>query len=517
MTKSYFIAVGGTGARCAEAMLHLCAAGLGPEDLWMGFVDPDASNGNLERAKDLLKLYQGTRAALRNPGTSQFSPDTTLFRTDVRTAKSGAAWSQVPAGVASMRDLFHHAMMGEDDRRLLDALYLREEQEMDLSKGFRARPAIGAAVIGARVAPEEEFWQDVFAAVHDAKQNRDVRIFLVGSVFGGTGASGFPVIARRLREALDSPRVSISGALALPYFTYQEPTGEGDIYAHAGSFIHQARGALEHYRDALSTPGPNRPVFDNLYLFGWPRLLPLPVSRIGGKGQSNPPLLPELYGALAAARFFHGGPEEGAKVLHIAKNATSDLTWDDLPTVTLPIGAGSDVKAALGRMLRFATAFRGIYGPLLDRSIHRLYDRHLWYRRLLAGTRAELDGDAAQQARAKLDLYCRAYLRWIVTMVRTSSHDGLTVKLLNDGAIGADGPLDADGLLPLQDDLFDRTKEVFASLVTDSGPDSATLERILDSLNESRPRPGAEGLSAFVETLFEGCGLAGGKPLRRSA
>lgn len=517
MTKSYFIGIGGTGARCAEAMLHLCAAGLGPEDMWIGFVDPDFSNGNLERTKEMLQLYQATRAALRNPGTSQVSQETPLFRTEIRTARSGACWSQVPAEVTSMRDLFHHSAMEEDGRNLFDALYLREEQDMDLSHGFRARPAVGAAVVGARVAPEEDFWQDVFAAIHEAKQNRDVRIFIVGSVFGGTGASGFPVIAGRLREALNSPRVSISGALALPYFTYAEPESAGPIYAHPGAFIHQARGALEHYRDMLSRPGPNGPLFDNLYMLGWPRLLSLPVSRTGGKGQCNPPLLPELYGALAAARFFLNGPTRDARILHIARNASPELTWDDLPGVETAAGMDGEVKTVLGRMLRFSAAFRGVYGPLLARPNHRLYERHLWYRRLLAATNAGLDGDPAQNARTKLDSYCRAFLRWMVTIVRCSSHDGLAVNLFNDGSIGADGPPDGDGLLLLHDDLFERVKRIFPTLVTDSGPDSTSLETILDNLNAARPKPGAEGLSAFVEALFEQCALANGKPLRRSA
>ncbi|CBS86078.1 tubulin-like doman-containing protein [Azospirillum lipoferum] len=515
MTKCYFIGVGGTGARCGEAMLHLCAAGLGPEELWMGFVDPDSSNGNLERTKDLLKLYQVTRATLRNPGNSQLSPKAPLFRTSVQTAVSGASWSQVPAGITSMRDLFHHSRMEDDGRDLFDALYLREEQEMDLSHGFRARPAIGAAVIGARVESDDEFWQDVFAAQQDANQNRDVRIFLVGSVFGGTGASGFPVIARRLREALNSPRVTISGALALPYFSYAPPTDSGAIIAHSGAFIHQSRGALEHYQDLLSKPGPAGPAFDNLFMFGWPRLLPLPASRTGGRAQCNPPLLPELYGALAAAGFFHGGAIPNAKVLHIARNAAPTLTWDDLPAIASPPGASSDVKAALGGLLRFAVAFRAIYAPLLDRSVHWRYERHSWYRRLLADTHAQLDGDSAQLARTKLDSYCHAFLRWMVTLVRCSSHDGLAVDLFNDNAVGADGVPDERGLLALQDELFGRAKPVFADLVTDSVPGTASFDRILDNLNAAVPPAGSEGLSAFVEALFDQCRLGDGKPLIR--
>jgi hypothetical protein len=56
--SDYVISIGGSGAKCVEAILHMSAAGLMPEgELNVIFVDPDISNGNLQRAQNILQLY----------------------------------------------------------------------------------------------------------------------------------------------------------------------------------------------------------------------------------------------------------------------------------------------------------------------------------------------------------------------------------------------------------------------------------------------------------------------------
>ena len=65
MNSSFFISVGGTGAKVCESLTHLCAAG------YMGFgvdswlhcmmVDPDTANGTLNRCLHTLDLYRQCR------------------------------------------------------------------------------------------------------------------------------------------------------------------------------------------------------------------------------------------------------------------------------------------------------------------------------------------------------------------------------------------------------------------------------------------------------------------------
>ena len=47
----YLIGIGGSGSKCIDSYTYMCAAGLGPDRLWMGIVDQDQPNGNLGKAK----------------------------------------------------------------------------------------------------------------------------------------------------------------------------------------------------------------------------------------------------------------------------------------------------------------------------------------------------------------------------------------------------------------------------------------------------------------------------------
>ena len=49
--KYYLISIGGTGAKCLEAFVHMNAAGLMKNrgEIKIIYVDPDASNGNLAK------------------------------------------------------------------------------------------------------------------------------------------------------------------------------------------------------------------------------------------------------------------------------------------------------------------------------------------------------------------------------------------------------------------------------------------------------------------------------------
>ena len=55
MPQNFVLGIGGTGARCVEAFLQLCAAGLGPESVSVGLIDQDEANGNVSRTLALAK------------------------------------------------------------------------------------------------------------------------------------------------------------------------------------------------------------------------------------------------------------------------------------------------------------------------------------------------------------------------------------------------------------------------------------------------------------------------------
>lgn len=59
MSKLYVFAIGGSGSRVLRSLTMLLASGVESQsDIIPMIIDPDTSNGDLERTVSLLRLYQ---------------------------------------------------------------------------------------------------------------------------------------------------------------------------------------------------------------------------------------------------------------------------------------------------------------------------------------------------------------------------------------------------------------------------------------------------------------------------
>ena len=57
-TKNFVIAIGGTGMRCLESFVHLCAAGMfDNKEIEILTIDTDQENGNKNRVENLVQNY----------------------------------------------------------------------------------------------------------------------------------------------------------------------------------------------------------------------------------------------------------------------------------------------------------------------------------------------------------------------------------------------------------------------------------------------------------------------------
>ena len=57
-SKLFVIAIGGTGMRCLESFVHLCAVGMfDGKEINVLTLDTDYSNGNKSRVEGLIDLY----------------------------------------------------------------------------------------------------------------------------------------------------------------------------------------------------------------------------------------------------------------------------------------------------------------------------------------------------------------------------------------------------------------------------------------------------------------------------
>lgn len=256
MAKLYVFGIGGTGSRVIKSLVMLLAAGVKLENNFDTVVpiiiDPDTANGDLNRTADILTKYQNIY--------SKIGQNNKLFGTKISTL------TQLTNGnVGNLSDHFKFKVDGsgqkfgdsidyngldDDNKALIDLLFSTENIEADMTVGFKGNPNIGSVVLNKIVDSQEyrEFTNSF---------NQGDAIFIISSIFGGTGASGFPLLLKNLRnedaKVTNSNLISksvIGGISYLPYFKVSEnEDGENEI--DSSTFFGKAKAALSYYEHAI--------------------------------------------------------------------------------------------------------------------------------------------------------------------------------------------------------------------------------------------------------------------------
>jgi hypothetical protein len=320
MPDLFFIGVGGSGAKVAEALIYLAACGGVPSNrIHVLLVDPDVSNGNVERAQRALELYKTARELFK--GTLFLGPELVGHE----------RWSPFPLDdnmKVTLESLLGLGAGGTHaDRALFNALFSGKQQSSRyLSGGFYGDPSVGSVVF-ANAAWDRGGISTFFAALEQAaRQEAPVPVVIVGSAVGGTGASGVPTFALQIADKGLNARVST--VLLLPYFTYDPSGSRDDLVPDAGDFLYKTRLALEFYGSVGITSKVER-----MYLMGEPKDLwhRYPGRAEEGASQTNPPHYVELYAALACADAASPGVETDRGVAFIAREARERIDTGDLP------------------------------------------------------------------------------------------------------------------------------------------------------------------------------------------
>ena len=137
MDKLFLIAIGGTGMRCLESFVHLCAAGLfDNHTIEILTLDTDQNNGNKDRVESLIDLYNKVKTNdTSNIGGEQrndtfFSAKLNLYRfyTDYskQTRRTLKALSTTPNLTDDQR---------RDNEDLLDLMFEKSVQDFKLDHG----------------------------------------------------------------------------------------------------------------------------------------------------------------------------------------------------------------------------------------------------------------------------------------------------------------------------------------------------------------------------------------------
>lgn len=519
MTLNYLIGIGGTGSKCLEAFLHTAAAGMAPPQVTLGFVDQDRANGNLSRAKDTLSRYQALRRELR-ADSHILSRACPLAGTQIILPPGDPVWTPVQES-QKFRDVVDERNMRDDERVLLDGFFdEHEELEMQLDRGFRGRPAVGAATILSKVMDGGPFWQRLLEGTARVREGEEVRIFLIGSIFGGTGAAGFPSIARLIREELKRKRITrnvyIGGLLLLPYFSFPDDPGSSTVAVKSEQLLGQAHSALRYYHRMLQPTTGQARVFDSFYVLGWQPLMRLGYNKDGGNEQVNPPLIPELYAGLAACHFFRIDKQslpqsrsESAYVQLVGRDQAGTLTWNDIPSPD-PKNDAEPVQR-FGQLLRFALLDRYIYGELLRNGNSGSIRWEWWYRRLLHDQNVNLEHEETKNSLEAVRRYNDAFLTWFYTMCFASRTSNFGVDLIDVKRL-AKTPDEREILSQVEPltSLPGATEKFFPALVYSQT--GKPLHAIREQLLYAKPDEDATGLGAFYSELFAASARAADAP-----
>ncbi len=300
MNKLFLFAVGGTGARVVKALTMLLASGvkINASQVVPIIVDPHKSNEDLKRTIGALNNYQQIYKKLGDNREGFFSTKITTLKELVPDADLFAetfAFDLKDVTNQRFKDYIDFSNLDANNQALSSVLFSESNLDTEMDIGFVGNPNIGSVVLN-QFRNSREF--EAFASNFDEGD----RIFIISSIFGGTGAAGFPIILKNIRNA--QPPIpnhgslndaKIGAATILPYFGV-EPVKDAPI--KKAEFVSKTKAALSYYE--LNVSG-NRSV-NALYYIGDNNTKDY-KNDPGGGGQKNDAHFIEMASALAVIDF----------------------------------------------------------------------------------------------------------------------------------------------------------------------------------------------------------------------
>lgn len=383
--KCFCYCIGGTGARIAEVAAHLCTMNmLNDKNITFIVVDKDEECGGTKRAK---KVISYTEVISEIKGSDSNSGR--LCRSRLSSKEDGnptkAPWNFTKAieniqgnnnGNASLKN----ALGGNnsDNEILFDAFYSKSEQENPTSEGFYGHPSIGALMFKYMMKNTNDDIAEPVLNYLTGHTGDVVKVFIIGSVFGGTGASVFSNLAAHIRDKSSgmnniNNRLLISGVLLLPYFSFGASTNENPRINDM-EFFAKSRTALEQYSmdnfmRNLDADGNYKGNFDTIYICGQNPLHKVGKYSEGGSTQENHFDLVDLIAAYAMVDFFkkdfmQAGNNGGIDNQKIGKIYEYRLHIGDNLNQVLGEHLSGNLAENLSKMLLFAAfVITKVYAP----------------------------------------------------------------------------------------------------------------------------------------------------------
>jgi len=316
----YVLAIGGTGNKVMEAIVYGAAADIFyriddtgtsvPLDcIHILSIDVDASCGNTTRAKLACASYQKVYQCIKGVKRRHRGFHTEL---DIK------QWNMS----TDIKDLSIDAQVSNfiADQPLARALFDKTESSLEYSEGFRGHPDLGILFFsdllekvkdGKRSDIQDEFVIMLNAIQRDLELGDKVRVILVGSIFGGTGAAGIPILSKFLRQRYASfgKNFQMAVTVLLPYYSVPASTSNEDVEIVINStvFMDKAKTALDFYgAEQLINAENGNGIYDALYLLGLPQEAFVSTRKYatGSGAQENDAHIMEWIAVRSIAHFF---------------------------------------------------------------------------------------------------------------------------------------------------------------------------------------------------------------------
>lgn len=331
--KDYFIlGIGGTGMRCLESVIHLCAMGMFDDtDIHLLALDTDKDNGNFARLKELKEAYLKCKGP--DPKKRTAHKDT-FFSANIHYY----GFSPDYETKSKFKDVFRYRDTELENKELTDVADLvltGNVEEFNLKHGYRAQTHLGSmmmyhSILEAARSDGSNPLKDFVKQLIDTSQNEKARVFILGSVFGGTGASSIPVLPQAISKAAEIMSGNVAtilknayfgSTLLTAYFTF-DPPGNKDVQkqkviATSERFALNSQVAMMFYDKDISVKNTYR----KFYMMGTEGIKTWNTTEskhgetiTGGTEQKNDCHFIELLAACAAHHFLNV-PEDELKEL----------------------------------------------------------------------------------------------------------------------------------------------------------------------------------------------------------
>lgn len=342
MAKQYFVmGIGGTGMRCIESLIHLCAMGMFDDtEIHLLALDTDKNNGNFSRLKDVKEAYINSKnidKANRTPLTNTF------FSADIKYYEFSPNYEKK----STFNDVFHYGNTkynNPEEADLADLVLTNNVENFNLRHGYRAQTHLGSMMMyhsiieAARSRMDNDLKLFLHVLIQACNGGSDPKVFILGSVFGGTGASSIPIIPQAISEAASImsngaanilSRAYFASTLLTAYFSFKVPSAEElkeqKVIATSDKFALNSQVAMMFYDDDTTVKN----TYQRFYMMGtdgqnWDPMVrekdKITETITGGDKQKNDSHYIELLAACAALDFYH------CDIAHLRENKNQGET-----------------------------------------------------------------------------------------------------------------------------------------------------------------------------------------------